>query len=250
MKVIVFANAKGGTGKTTGAVNIASALADRGRRVLLLDFDGQASATWWLQRNREGAGLVAALEARDLRPVIRPVRDRLDLIPSGTELSIAGARFLEARERTELRETIKRSRLDYDFLLIDSGPSVGPLFFNPLCAAHGLVVPVEASAMALMGLAYFEEWVEYIRTEHNPSLELLGVQPFRTNRTVHSREVVQRLTERYGELLLPSVPETVLMRDASASRSSVFDQDAKHPAALALAATTDRILERYSHAKA
>lgn len=241
---LAVANLKGGTGKTTCAVNLAAALARRGRRVLLLDFDPQGSASSWLVGGDDGAAMVAALKARDLAGLPVPVAERLDLAPTGAALAVGGAAILGGEPLpTVLAETLAGSSLPYDFVMIDCPPSAGPLVYNALAASTGVVVPVEASNLALHGLAQFEALVRSL-ARVAPALRVVGVEPARVGRTAHARAVLAALGTTYGPLLLPEIPDAVALRDAELYRRSIFDHDPGHKAAAAFDATAAAIEER------
>lgn len=243
-QVLAVANLKGGTGKTTCAVNLAAALARRGSRVLLLDFDPQGSATTWLRSPDSGSGIVEAMRVRDLAGVVANIGENLDLSPSGEVLAVAGAAMLGgAPLPTVLAETLAGSSLPYDFILIDCPPSAGPLVYNALAASTAVLVPVEASTLALGGLAQFETLVKGL-SRVAPSLRVVGVQPARVGRTAHAREVLVVLARTYGPLLLPEIPDAVALRDAAAYHQSIFGYDPKHKAAQAFDATAAAIVER------
>lgn len=243
MVVLAVGNSKGGTGKTSTAVNLSHALALRGRSVLLLDFDPQASASVWLGRRSSGSDLVGALRRKSLEGLAVPVREGWDMIPSGPVLAIEGTPYLAGQQLpTALRSAIRSTRLAHDFLIVDCTPSVGPLVSNALAASDWVLVPCEARALALEGLADFELVIDALR-ELNQGLELLGVQPVRTNRTNHSREAVAILEERYGAKCLPSVPETIAMSDAVAARQSVLEVAPKSAAASAFDSLASHVLE-------
>ena len=230
MKCLAIGNAKGGTGKTSLAVNLAAALAEKGDSVLLVDFDPQGSSTVWLDVRSDGSDLVESLRVGKLCGM-RLVRKGIDLMPSGAQLATIGAPMLAGHPvPTKLKDALAGSNLSHKWVLIDCAPSVGPLVYNALAAADGVLVPCECSALALDGLADFENVIAAIRAI-NPSLTLVGVQPVRTNRTLHSKEALEILGSRYGKRLMEPVPDTVQMRDAAGSRKTIFELDLKSKAA-------------------
>jgi len=180
MRIISLAIQKGGTGKTTTALNLAYALAELGRRVLLVDIDPQASLTMAVGvENTNGRSLADVLG--DSKPgrlamadIIRPLAHGLDLAPSDLSLSNSELGFTVRMGReTVLKKAL--ANLAYDYCLIDCGPSLGMLVVNALTACHGVIAPVVPDALGLRGLSLFLQSLESIRAELNPGLEFIGV---------------------------------------------------------------------------
>ncbi len=212
MRIIAVVNQKVGTSKTTTAVNLAAALAEEGRRVLLADLDPQHSATDWLlgagRDDADGKGVFSVLvENGNVSDVLRGTAvGGVDVVPSSSWL--VGAEKALAQEVGA--ETVLRRRLEkvsgYDYVLLDCPPQLGILTVNALVAAREVLVPVEAHVMALAGLAQLLQTVELVRERLNPELEVTGILPCRVDaRTRHSREVVGQLRERFGGLVYPTV---------------------------------------------
>jgi chromosome partitioning protein len=240
-RVIAVANLKGGTGKTTCSVNLAGSLAERGRKVLLVDFDPQASATVWVHETDDGSALVEGLRRRDLRGCEVATRAGFDLIPSGTALAVSGAAMLSGEPLPmALAESLEQLARAYDFVLIDCPPSAGALAYNALAASSGVLSPVEASQVALVGMAQFEGLVSQLR-RIAPRLEIVGVQPARVGRTAHAREVVAVLEERYGELVYPAIPDTVVLKDAAANGQTIGQYDPRHKVSEIFRQTAERL---------
>ena len=222
MRVIAVTNQKGGSGKTTTAVNLAAALGQLGRRVLVLDLDPQASASAWLGVRDGGTGLLDALVAEDggsLAGLIRPGSAHgVDLIPASPQLALAERRLAETvggdRVLLGLLRTLPRDRWDY--LLIDCPPALGQLTINALAAAGEILVPVEASTMAVAGLAGLLRTVVQARKHLNADLVVCGIFACRVDsRTVLARDVVAALRESFPELALATtIRESVRLREA------------------------------------
>jgi chromosome partitioning protein len=222
MRVIAVVNQKGGSGKTTTAVNLAAALGERGRRVLVLDLDPQANASAWLGVRDGGSDLLDVLSAEDgdLAQLVRPSSAQgVDLIPASNQLALADRYLAEAlggeRILLGLIEGLPHDRWDYVF--IDCPPSLGHLTINALGAARELLVPVEASPMAVAGLAGLLRTVTQANKRLNPNLVICGIFACRVDtRTVLARDVVAALRERFpGVALATAVHETVRLREAS-----------------------------------
>lgn len=210
MRKFAIANQKGGSGKTTTCVNLAAALGELGRRVLVIDLDPQHSATAWLGLRDPGRGLYGIfVDHADFREVVKPTEvPGVDLAPSspwlvGVEKILAG----EVGAEQILRRGLARLPAGtWDYVLIDCPPTLGILTINALAAAEELLVPVEAHVMALSGLAQLLHTVEIVRERLNPELRVSGILACRVDsRTRHAREVVEQLRERNGGLVYQTV---------------------------------------------
>lgn len=209
MRIMACVNQKGGSGKTTTAVNLSAALGERGRRVLLLDLDPQASATAWLGVADAGRGLLDALSDRaHLGDLVRPTpAPGVEIIASsawlvGAEKALAG----EVGAETILRGQLRQLEPRWDYILIDCAPTLGILTVSGLAAAHQILVPVEAHVMALSGLAQLLQTVTIVRERLNPELEVAGIVACRVDaRTRHALEIVEQLRQRFGALVYRTV---------------------------------------------
>jgi chromosome partitioning protein len=222
MRILAVTNQKGGTGKTTTTVNLAAALARLGRRVLVLDLDPQASTTAWLGVRDGGTGLLDALVAEDggsLAGLIRPGSAHgVDLIPASAQLALAERHLAAALGGEKILLGLVRGlpRDRWDYLLIDCPPALGQLTINALAAAGEILVPVEASTMAVAGLAGLLKTVAQARKHLNPDLAFCGIFACRVDsRTVLARDVVAALRERFPEVALATaIRESVRLREA------------------------------------
>jgi chromosome partitioning protein len=180
MKVIAIANQKGGVGKTTVTLNLATGLSNLGYRVLMIDLDSQASLTLSTVGESSGKCVAEVIGATQpgtlrLRDVIQPVSPGLDLAPGGTTLAISEIGLITRLSR----ETILRKALadlsGYDLVLIDCGPTMGLLIENALCAADGVIIPTLPTGLDLRGVHTFQESLSDVRSELNPELSVLGI---------------------------------------------------------------------------
>jgi chromosome partitioning protein len=222
-EVIALCNQKGGVGKTTTTINLGAALAEYGRRVLLLDFDPQGALgagvgihPHTLERTISDVMITGEATARD---VIRPTSvPGMDLLPANIDLS--GAELLlvsEVGREQALTRALRPIRDDYDVILIDCQPSLGLLTVNALTAARWVMIPVECEYFSLRGVALLRDTIVKIQERTNPELALLGVLPTMVDRTVHSREVLARVVEAFGE----QVFHTVVTRTVKFPETSV-----------------------------
>jgi chromosome partitioning protein len=231
MKVVAVANAKGGSGKTTTTVHLAAAAVEAGHRALLVDFDQQGSATRWLRGWEDGAALAEGLRRKDLSAAVVPVREGLDLVPSGPDLGISAApRLGKSPARDDLKRSLAPLLGSYDFVVIDVGPAVSDLMWNALAAAEGVIVPVECSSLALTATRDFDDVLETGR-KLNPRLKLIGVVPVRVSRTTDAAGILEVLRSMYGKRLLTPVPESVVARRLVPRLQTVIEAAPRHPIA-------------------
>jgi chromosome partitioning protein len=233
-RILGIVNQKGGVGKTTTTINLGAALAELGRRVLLVDFDPQGALS---------VGLGVATHELDLS-VYHLLMDRsvgidevmlktnvpgMDLIPSDISLSAAEPGLVNevAREQT-LQRALAPVMDDYDVILIDCQPSLGLLTVNALTAAHAVIVPLECEYFALRGVKLLEDIIIKVQERLNPSLQIQGILATMFDaRTVHSREVLERICQVYPEKVFDTViartirfPETTVVGEPITSYAS------------------------------
>jgi len=219
MRTWAVTNQKGGSAKTTTAVNLSAALGEKGKRVLVLDLDPQASASSWLGVPDGGKGLLEAFTDKgNLLDLVRETSvPGVEVIPSstwllGVERAIAGEPGAETILRRAV-EDLPRGR--WDFLIVDCPPSLGFLAVSALVACREVLVPVEASTMALGGLASLLKTVHRVRDRLNPGLKVSAILVCRVDaRTNLARDVVEHLRGHFGDLVLRSaVRENVRLRE-------------------------------------
>jgi chromosome partitioning protein len=229
-RIIAFFNQKGGTAKTTSTLNVAAALAERGRRVLALDLDPQASLTMATGVN------VAALEVSiydllidetlAMPAIAQPTTIRgVELIPSHPDLAAAELELLNVLERErQLDYRLQAADLSsYDYVLIDSPPALNILSVNILVAARELVIPIEPHPLSLMVLRRLFETIAKIR-RLNPELRVLGFLPTKVHHSSRlAADMLDTLMEEFPNLpLLPAIPLSVKSAESAAERTSVL----------------------------
>lgn len=228
--IVAFFNQKGGTAKTTSTLNIGAALVERGRRVLVLDLDPQASLTMALGIDVASLELsvydVLADETLPLRDaILRTGIDGLDLVASHPDLAAAELELLNVleRERRLDKKLNAAQPLPYDFVLIDSPPALNILSINILVASSSLVIPIEPHPLSLMVLRRLFETVDRVR-KLNPHLEVIGFLPTKVHHSSRlAADMIETLMERFPELpLLPAIPLSVKSAESIAENSSIL----------------------------
>ena len=236
-QVIAFANQKGGVAKTTTALNLAVAFKESGHRVLAVDMDPQGNLTMsqGIDPDKVEVSMFDVLVHRvSLREVI--VEREVDVAVSSIDL--AGAEIAMAaqigRERA-LQKAIEEIRNDYDFICIDTPPSLGLLTVNALTAADKVIVPVQCEYLSMRGLVQLQNTLQMIRENLNPDVDIEGILPtMLDSRTVHAKEAVEILEENFGDLVFQSrIRKAIKFAEAPVRGTSVLKYDPKSKAARA-----------------
>jgi len=236
-RVISFANQKGGVAKTTTTLNLGVALAEQNLRVLLCDLDPQGNLTMSQGLNPdtiERSMFDVLVHRLPIQEVIH--HTEVDLAVSSIDL--AGAELalssMIGRERA-LEKAIAPVRDSYDYVLIDTPPSLGLLTINALVASNGVIVPVQCEYLSLRGLVQLENTLSMIRENLNPDVGIEGILPtMYDSRTLHSREAVEILQENFGDLVFDTkIKKTVRYAEAPVKGTSVLKYDPSGSAAQA-----------------
>ncbi|HEX3593101.1 MAG TPA: ParA family protein [Pseudonocardiaceae bacterium] len=207
-RIMAICNQKGGVGKTTSTINLGAALAEYGRRVLLVDFDPQGALSVGLgvQPQQLDQTIYNVIMERDVTVddvVMRTTVDGMDLLPSNIDLSAAEVQLVAevGREHTLVR--VLRPLVEhYDYILVDCQPSLGLLTVNALAAADGVIIPLECEFFSLRGVALLIDTIDKVRERLNPKLEITGILPTMYDpRTLHCREVMARVVEAFGDVV-------------------------------------------------
>ena len=246
-RVLAMCNQKGGVGKTTTTINLGAALAEYGRRVLLVDFDPQGALSVGLGVNplaldRTVHNLLVERDVRIQDVLLGTAIPGMDLLPSNIDLSAAEVQLVNevAREQT-LKRALRPVLADYDLVLIDCQPSLGLLTVNALTASHGVIVPLECEFFALRGVALLIQTIEKVRERLNPELELEGILATMYDaRTLHAREVLSRVVEAFGD----KVFHTVVNRTVRFPETTVAGEPITTYASSSAGATAYRELAR------
>ena len=247
-QIIAVVNQKGGVGKTTTAVNLAAALTERGLRVLVCDFDPQANATSGMGVDKTVSKGIYEVVIGDVPAADAVVHTRYgDVLPSNKALAGAGIELI-TMERREflLRDALGSLRDQYDYIFIDCPPSLELLTLNALCAADGILVPVQGEYFALEGLSDLMNTVRLVRRSLNPRLELEGVLltmfDGRTNLALQVAEEVKHYFP--GKVYATVIPRNVRLSEAPSHGKPITSYDRSSRGAEAYTALAAEFLKR------
>ena len=262
VRKIAIANQKGGTAKTTTAINLTAGLARLGRRVLLVDMDPQANATsvfltaefilnpaMNLATTYEvmvhGADASAAIQEVELESNTHfPDPASFYLLPSHVRLAKAGVELPNIQYREHLlTNALKPIEHQFDYIILDCPPALGLLTINALMAAREIMIPVEPGFFSIIGIGLLQQTIRDI-TSLNRGLQLLGVLPTLQDNTVESRDTVETLEEMFKKNLLPGIPRRVAVKEAHSSGMDIFAYEARNDAAVAYATLVKEVEKR------
>jgi chromosome partitioning protein len=251
-RIIAMCNQKGGVGKTTTTINLGAALAEVGRKVLLVDFDPQGALSVGLgvRANELDVTIYTLLVERghDVREVVQHTNTpNLDVIPANIDLSAAEVQLVGEVAREQILARVLRPLVDdYDVILIDCQPSLGLLTVNALTAAHGVVIPLECEYFALRGVALLKQTIDKVRERLNPKLQIDGVLgTMYDGRTLHGREVMERLVEAWGDTVFHTViRRTVKFSDSTVAGEPITSYASSSPGAAAYRQLAKEVLAR------
>jgi chromosome partitioning protein len=245
-RVLALANQKGGVAKTTSTLNLGVALRERGLRVLLVDLDPQSNLTMsqGIDPERVERSMFDVLVHKVPIEEIVATREvdiavaSIDL--AGAELALAS---MIGRERA-LEKALMPVRADYDYVLIDTPPSLGLLTINALTAASGVIVPVQCEYLSLRGLVQLEATLQTIRENLNPEVRIRGILPTMLDtRLLHAREALELLERNFGDLVFRTrVRKTVRFAEAPVAGQSVIAYDPNGPAAASYRELAEEVL--------
>ncbi len=248
---IALANQKGGVGKTTTAVNLSVLLAERGFRVLLIDFDPQGNATSSLgvdKRALEATAYDVVVTGMTLADaIVQNVRPGLDLLPSTPALAGAEVELVPKQQRERsLKHALDAGAGKYDVVLIDCPPSLGLLTVNALTAVNTVIVPIQCEFLALEGLGQLIATIELVKRQLNPKLDVLGVlMTMYDARTRLSAHVVEEVRIHFPERIFNAiVPRSIRLAEAPSYGQAIAEYDPESRGAQAYRAVTDELIAR------
>ncbi|HEU4979449.1 MAG TPA: ParA family protein [Solirubrobacteraceae bacterium] len=249
-KVIAFANQKGGVAKTTTTLNLAVAFSEAGHRVLCVDMDPQGNLTMSQgidPDTLENSMYDVLVHGTSIREIIR----RREIDVACASIDLAGAEIamstMIGRERA-LERAFKPIEDDYDFICIDTPPSLGLLTINALTAADKVIVPVQCEYLSMRGLIQLQNTLQMIREHLNPDVEIEGILPtLMDTRTVHAKEAIEILEENFGDRVFASrIRKTIRFAEAPVKGMSVLKYD---PDGMAAQSYRDLAQEVLAHGK-
>ena len=246
-RVIAFANQKGGVAKTTTTLNLAVAFKEQGLRVLAVDLDPQGNLTMSQGFNPDSIER-SMYDVLVHRLPIEEVIQQAEVDVAVSSLDLASAELalssMIGRERV-LEKALAPVKESYDYVLVDTPPSLGILTVNALVASDGVIVPVQCEYLSLRGLVQLENTLSMIRENLNPAVAIMGILPtMYDGRTLHSREAVEILEENFGDLVFKTrIRKTVRYAEAPVKGSSVLAYDPDGPAAEAYRELAKEVLD-------
>jgi len=249
-RIIAIANQKGGVGKTTTAVNLAAALAQVPRKVLLVDMDPQGNATMSSgvdKRELENSALEVLLGECTAGAAIVKTAEGYDLLPGNIDLTAAEIQLMDMSERQQrLKNALDTIRAEYHYIIIDCPPSLSLLTLNALAAADSVIVPMQCEYFALEGLSALINTVEALKAKLNPALEIEGV--VRTMFDVRNNlanAVSNELTQHFGDKVFRSIiPRNVRLAEAPSHGQSIVGYDKSSRGGIAYLGLAGEIIRR------
>ena len=257
-RIVAVCNQKGGVGKTTTTINLGAALAERGRRVLLVDFDpqGALSVGLGIQPHDIENTVYNLLMERDVTAhdvLIKTCVDGMDLLPSNIDLSGAEVQLVhEVGREYVLGGVLQPMVPDYDEILIDCQPSLGLLTINALACANGVLIPLECEYFAMRGVALLMETIEKVSHRLNTKLAIDGLlATMYDSRTLHTREVLASIVNGFGDTVFHTViNRTVRFPDATVAGEPITSFDSGSMGASSYRELAKEVLERWRQAEA
>ncbi len=245
---IAVLNQKGGTGKTTTSVNVAAGLAQQGKRVLLIDLDSQGNVAVSLGLSAPHTIYDLLIDGVNPLDCIVNVSENLDAIISNTSLAGAEPRLLASRERYKVLTLRMAQVTDYDYVLIDCGPSISMLNQNALTYADSILIPVSCDYLSLVGVKQILRTVKKVNELLLEPVEVLGVVPTFYDRTLIAREAITTLQAYFKDRVLPPIRANIKIKEAPSHKQTIFEYAPGSTGCADYLALVERIQEIYDSA--
>lgn len=244
-KIIAIANHKGGVGKTTTVASLGAVLANKGKKVLLIDLDAQANLTSSLSSEEYDRTIYDALREREGLPVVQ-LSERLFLTPSSLDLAGIELELSSVMSREfALKDVVESVMDDYDFILLDCPPSLGLLTVNAFVASDEIIIPLTAEALPFQGLTMIGKIITMVQKRLNTSLRLSGILFTRWEGRKLNKMVEDAIRESYGDIVFKSKVRTnIAIAEAPLSKQDIIAYNEKSNGALDYTAVTEELLQR------
>lgn len=253
VKIISFANHKGGVGKTTTTASVGSILASMGNKVLLVDMDAQSNLTTSLLKDNQNQvdqtiydALSASCRGTAYSLAIYPIAENLDIVPSSLRLASADLELSSVMAREHiLADILKGKKADYDYILIDCPPSLGLLTLNAVTASDLVVIPLLAEVLPFQGLTMISDFVRMVKQKLNPKIEITGILLTRWEKSNLSRQIEDGLRAKLGDKVFRTkIRKNIKIAEAPLEAVNIVDYDPKSNGAADYKAFVGELLDR------